>query len=46
MGSDAVSFTFDGDCVEENGGVSNDWFEEINKAILDWEGNNRDDEEY
>lgn len=42
-GSDAVAFTFDGDCIDANGGVVSDWFEEINKAILDWEGEHGDD---
>lgn len=36
-GSDAVTFTFAGDCVDEDGGVVQDWFEQINAAIIDWE---------
>lgn len=36
-GSDAVKFTFAGDCVDDDGITSQDWFEQINAAILEWE---------
>lgn len=36
-GVDSVSFTFAGDCVTESGSVVDDWFEQINSAIIEWE---------
>lgn len=36
-GGDSVTFTFAGDCVDADGTASQDWFEQINAAILEWE---------
>lgn len=36
-GSDSVTFTFSGDCLDDSGGVVKEWFEEINTALLAWE---------
>lgn len=36
-GEDCVAFKWAADCVDEHGGVVQDWFEQINAAILEWE---------
>jgi hypothetical protein len=36
-GADGVRFKYAGDCVDEAGSVADDWFEQINQAILEWE---------
>lgn len=36
-GSDEVTFTFAGDCIDDGGGLVQDWFEQINAAIIEWE---------
>jgi hypothetical protein len=36
-GSDAVTFRFVGDCVDESSVVVDEWFEQVNSTILDWE---------
>lgn len=36
-GSDSVTFPFAGDCVDADGSVVDDWFEQINAAIIEWE---------
>jgi len=36
-GDDCVGFTYAGDCVDAEGGVSDEWFDQVNDAILEWE---------
>lgn len=36
-GQDCVLFTFEGDCVDEDGVVNDEWFEQASDAISDWE---------
>jgi hypothetical protein len=36
-GGDAIGFVFAGNCVEDSGGIVDEWFEQINGAILEWE---------
>ncbi len=39
--ADSVTFTHTGDCIVD-GAMSQDWFEQINAAILEWESQNGD----
>lgn len=41
--SDDVTFAYAGDCLGPDGTVSQDWFERINEAILEWEQDAGDD---
>ncbi|MEX1365212.1 MAG: hypothetical protein AB1Z98_18945 [Nannocystaceae bacterium] len=36
-GDDGITFTFAGDCVDGSGSVVDEWFEQINSGILEWE---------
>ena len=36
-GGDAVSFEFDGECIDDDGQVDSDWFDAVNTAIIEWE---------
>ncbi len=40
---DGVSFSFDGECVDEHGSVRSEWFEVLNTAVLEWESEMRGD---
>ena len=46
-GDDAVRFTFAEPCVEgPHNSINSNWFEAVNSAILDWEGQQGDDGEW
>lgn len=43
-GSDLVEFTYAGGVVDDGGGVSHDWFEQVSAAIQTWESTARGDD--
>lgn len=36
-GADGITFTFAGDCIDGSDSVVDEWFEQINSGILEWE---------
>jgi hypothetical protein len=42
-GSEVVQFSFEGDAVDANGAVQEDWMEALNAAIFGWESEPRGD---